>query len=102
MTSWVPRKVLTTPDLIDAIPGALDAWIRFAGRKQGLPNWAIAETRSAIERWRAEMMDLADDPDAAGPAKEFLAAAQAAGIDLGDQDALDTFVAGWNARSSIT
>jgi hypothetical protein len=46
MTSWVPRKVLTNPGLLEAIPAALDAWIRFAGRKQGLPDWAIAE-RSA-------------------------------------------------------
>jgi hypothetical protein len=28
-------------------------------------------------------------------------AAGAAGIDLANQDAVDTFVAGWNARSSI-
>ena len=101
MTSWVPRKVVTDPRLLEAIPRGLDAWIRFAGRKQGLPDWAIAETRAEIEGWRGEMMESANDPDTGGPGKQFLAAAEAAGIDLGNQDALDTFVAGWNARSSI-
>ena len=47
------------------------------------------------------MVRRSDDPVAAGPAKEFLAAAKASGIDLADQEALNTFVAGWNARSEV-
>jgi len=39
------------------------------------------------------------DPAAGGPAKQFLTAAQAAGIDVEDGAALRTFIAGWNARS---
>lgn len=35
-------------------------------------------------------------------AKQFLSVAQDAGIDLKDADALNTFVAGWNARSGIS
>jgi hypothetical protein len=36
---------------------------------------------------------------ARGPAKRFLAAAETAGVDLGDEQAVVSFVAGWNARS---
>ena len=99
MADWIPRKVLGDAELFSRLPTALDAWIRFAGRKSRLPEWAIADTREAIAQWHETMVRESEDPAAAGPAKQFIAAAQAAGIDLGDQDALDTFVAGWNARS---
>ncbi len=99
MAGWVPRKVLADPDLLEALPAALDAWVRFAGRKRRTPQWAIESTQEAIPRWRDEMRALASDPAAGGPAKQFLTAAQAAGIDVSDQDALATFMAGWNARS---
>jgi hypothetical protein len=100
MADWVPRKVLADEDLLAALPTALDAWVRFAGRKRGIPEWAIETTREAIPRWRDEMASAASDRAGGGPAKQFLMAAQEAGVDVTDQDALTTFVAGWNARSN--
>jgi hypothetical protein len=41
-----------------------------------------------------------DDPEAASPPKQYLTAAEKAGIDLELQDALKPFVAGSNARSA--
>lgn len=99
MAGWVPRKVLANGDLLQALPAALDAWVRFAGRKQGTPEWAIALTREAIPRRSDEMTSAASDPESGGAAKQFLTAAKEAGIDVTDQDALTTFIAGWNARS---
>ena len=99
MADWVPRKVLADEDLLERLPSALDAWVRFAGRRTGTPDWAVEETRMAIPRWRDEMMERGRDPAAAGPAKQFLTAAKAAGIDVENSDALDMFTAGWNARS---
>jgi hypothetical protein len=99
MADWIPRKVLADQGLFDRLPVALDAWVRFAGRKAGTPEWAVEETRKAIPRWRGEMIERGSDPAAGGPAKQFLAAAEAAGVDVEDGDALRTFVAGWNARS---
>ncbi len=99
MAGWVPRKVLADGDLFEALPGALDTWVRFAGRKAAIPEWAIEVTREAIPRWRDEMTTAGSDPANGGPAKQFLTAAQEAGIDVTDQDALITFMAGWNARS---
>jgi hypothetical protein len=99
MAGWIPRKVLAGPELYDALPPALDAWVRFAGRKSGTPEWAVKVTRDAIPRWRDEMVRSGSDPAAAGPGKQFLTAAQAAGIHVEDGDALRTFMAGWNARS---
>jgi hypothetical protein len=99
MADWIPRKVLADQDLLERVPSALDAWVRFAGRRVGTPAWAVDVTRKAIPRWRDEMIQRSRDPAAGGPAKQFLTAAKAAGIAVDDADALKTFIAGWNARS---
>jgi hypothetical protein len=99
MADWIPRKVLAGRDLLERVPSALDAWVRFAGRKVGTADWAIEETRMAIPFWRDEMVERASDPESGGPGKQFLTAAKAAGVDVEDGDALELFMAGWNARS---
>jgi hypothetical protein len=101
MADWIPRRVIGDAELFACLPSALDAWVRFAGRKSNLPDWAIAATLEAIPVWYDTMVERSDDPDAAGPTKQFLTAARQAGIDLEDKAALDTFVAGWNARSEV-
>jgi hypothetical protein len=101
MAEWIPRKVLADDGLFHCLPAALDAWVRFAGRKSNLPQWAIAATREAIQLWRETMIRRSDDPEAAGPAKGFMIAAKEAGVDVEDEQALKTFIAGWNARSAI-
>jgi hypothetical protein len=99
MANWIPRKVLADKDLFERLPSALDAWVRFAGRKAGTPDWAIEATRGAIPRCSNQMVERGSDPAAGGPGKQFLTAAKAAGVDVGDGDAQRTFMAGWNARS---
>jgi hypothetical protein len=99
MAGWIPSKVLGDRDLFERLPSALDAWVRFAGRKSKSPDWAVAATRAAIPRWRDEMVHRGNDPTAGGPAKQFLSAARRAGVDIEDGDALNSFIAGWNARS---
>lgn len=101
MLDWVPRKVITSPAMLHVLPEALDAWVRFAGRKRELPGRAIAVTLEAIGEFTAEMIERAADPDVAGPSKQFMLAAQEAGVDVEDAAALETFIAGWNARSGL-
>jgi hypothetical protein len=101
MTDWIPRKVLATPELLDRLPAALDAWVRFAARRRGIPDWAANETRGSIGKWVNEMVEAALDPLVGGPSKQFLLAAKAAGVDLEDEQALGTFIKGWNARSEL-
>lgn len=99
MTDWVPRKVMTTDAMLSVLPGALDAWVRFAAHKRGVPAQALAVTREAIADFTAEMLERASDPEVGGPSKRFLIAAEQAGVDIEDPDALNRFIAGWNARS---
>jgi Plasmid pRiA4b ORF-3-like protein len=101
MTDWIPRKVLATPEMLDRLPSALDAWVRFAARRRGIPDWAANENRGSIGKWVSEMVEAALDPSIGGPSKQFLLAAKAAGVDLEDEQALGTFIKGWNARSEL-
>lgn len=93
MANWIPRKVLADKGLFERLPSALDAWVWFAGRKAGSPEWAIEATREAIPRWCNQTVERGSDP-AGAPAKQFLTAAKAFGVDVGDGDALRTFMAG--------
>jgi len=81
--------VLADQGLSERLPSALDAWVRFAGRKSGMPDWAVEETRKAIPRWCGEMVERGSDPAAGGLAKQFLTAAKAAGVDVEDAGALE-------------
>jgi hypothetical protein len=49
MFHWGPHD-LVDREVFAHVPAALDAWVRFAGRKNGLPEWAIEDTRKAIPR----------------------------------------------------
>jgi hypothetical protein len=99
MTDWLPRKVLADHATFEAVPRALDAWVRYAGRRRGIPDWAIQATATAITDRTDEMLDRLGRPDDRGPSIEFLTAAKDAGIDPTDRDAIATFIAGWNASS---
>lgn len=99
MADWLPRKLLADRAMFEAVPGALDAWVRYAGRLRDIPAAAIAMNMAAIPQWTAAMLAGADDDQAAGPAKQFMLAAQAAGIDLADPQAINAFMAERNDRS---
>jgi hypothetical protein len=48
MLGWLPRKVLLSAADQNAIPHALDAWIRWSGRKRGLSDAAIGQTLDTL------------------------------------------------------
>jgi hypothetical protein len=99
MVDWLPRKLLAGADMFEAVPDALAGWVRYAGRVRAIPSHAIEMTVEAIAEWTEEMLARSADDLAGGPAKQFLAAAEDAGVDLGDEQAVASFIAGWNARA---
>jgi hypothetical protein len=48
LLDWLPRKVMLSAAEQEAIPHVLAAWTRWAGRRRGLGQKAIAETLDAI------------------------------------------------------
>jgi hypothetical protein len=97
MVDWIPRKVINPGDLLAAVPAALEAWIRFAGRTTGKPAWAIDATVDAIRRWHQAILDARSGPTVPASARGLLKAASQAGINFSDKAQLDAFIADWNS-----
>ena len=99
MTSWLARKVTVEPAFFERVTEVLPDWVRYAGRVRGVPAEPLSEASQAVEQFQDEMLEAVNDPDAWGPAKTFAVAAQAAGVDLTDPDALNAFVKKYNMVS---
>ena len=48
MLTWLPRKVLLSVADQNAMPHAVDAWIRWSGKKRGLSDAAIGQTLDVL------------------------------------------------------
>ena len=48
MLGWLPRKVLLSVADQNAMPHAVDSWIRWSGRKRGLSDAAIGQTLDVL------------------------------------------------------
>lgn len=101
MADWLPRKVMADDDYFTAVPDALEAWIRFAARKSDLPATALDVNLAAIPENAGLMFAALEDPRPESPTDELFAALEEAEIDVTDERALQTFIAGWNARSDL-
>lgn len=101
MADWLPRKVVADEPFFAAVGGALAAWVRYAARKRGQPPESVDLTLAAISEWEDQMHAAVADPDSAGPGAQLMAAMKEAGVDPTDEVALQTFLAGWNARSTL-
>jgi len=74
----------------------LSDWVRYAGRRRGVPAELLAEAVAAVATYREEMLATIDDPQARGPAKVFAAAAEDAGVDLTDPEAVERYIQRYN------
>jgi hypothetical protein len=96
MVDWLPRKVINPDAVLATLPAALEAWIRFAGRKTAKPAWAIDTTVDAIGHWHKAILDARKGPTVPASARQLLKAASQADIDLNDQAQLAASIPGRN------
>lgn len=96
MTSWLARKVTRDVDFFARVPEVLPDWVRYAGRRRGVPADALGEAVGAAGELATEMLDAVTDPDAWGPAKSFAVAALEADVDLTDAAEVERFVERYN------
>jgi hypothetical protein len=66
LLDWLPRKVLLAPAEQHAMPHVLAAWVRWAGRRQGLAADVIAETLDAVFDSMGTFAQVYHDPTAFG------------------------------------
>ena len=62
MLTWLPRKVLLSVADQNAMPHAVDAWIRWSGRKRGLSEAAIGQTLDVLFDSMATFSRIYRDP----------------------------------------
>lgn len=98
---WGPRKIAIDGDGFTLLPDVLAAWIRFVGRRRGIPEESITAAVEATYEHAPEMIQLSQEPEVWGPAKTMALAIQQRGIDLTDQTALEAFVAEVNRSGGI-
>jgi hypothetical protein len=79
----------------------LAAWIRFVGRRRGIPEASIGQAVEAAYGYAPEMIELSHDPANWGPAKTIALAVHQRGIDITNQAALDDFIAEVNRNGGI-
>jgi hypothetical protein len=96
MTSWLARKVTREPEFFRRVPDVLRDWVKYAGRRQGVPAVPLREAVAAVKRYGKEMLDAVGDPEAWGPAKTFAVAALDAGVDLTDRAEVERFMQRYN------
>lgn len=96
MVDWLPRKISGEAAFFERLPDVLADWVRYAGRRRGVPAAKLCEAVTAVAANRDEMLASAGDPDAWGPAKSFAAAALAAGVDLTDGEQVQRFIDRYN------
>jgi hypothetical protein len=88
MTGWLAHKVRAEVDFFERVPEVLRDWVRYAGRRRGVEPAGVAQAVMIVGLYRQPMLDAVADPERWGAAKAFLIAAERAGMDLADADAL--------------
>jgi hypothetical protein len=66
LLDWLPRKVLLLPAEQHAMPHVLAAWVRWAGRRQGVAAEMIAETLDAVFDSMGKFAQVYHDPTSFG------------------------------------
>jgi hypothetical protein len=97
MADWLPRKALLEVP-VDAVPDAVRSWVRFAGRRRGVPERLIKESVAAVARWTPEFERAINDPARFGPSKAIFGAMLDEGIDITEKASVDAWVRAFNER----
>ncbi len=72
LLDWLPRKVLLSPTEQEAVPHVLAAWVRWAGKRTGLPEEGIRATLDAVWDATAKFAEAYRDPAAFGLDRELV------------------------------
>ena len=96
-----PRRIAMDGNALTLLPDVLTAWIRFAGRRRGIPQPSIQAAVDAAYELAPEMIELSQDPDEWDLAKTVELAIRQRGIDMTDRQALDDFFEEVNTEGGI-
>lgn len=92
LSDWLPRKAVVEPAEVEALPDVLRRYVRYSARRKGLAEDVSGETLDAVDQFTAEFLEGMSDDERAGPAKELALGLRAAGIDLTDEAAVQSWI----------
>lgn len=98
LLAHAPQQLDSTPELISALPPAVDrylAWLDGAGRLRGD---ALPILRERVAALAPEYTARATDPASWSPGKALLIEMAQAGVDIEDPDAVEAWMADLSAR----
>ncbi|MUN35921.1 hypothetical protein [Actinomadura litoris] len=72
LLDWLPRKVLLSPTEQEAVPHVLAAWVRWAGKRTGLPDEGVRATLDAVWDATGKFAEAYRDPAAFGLDRELV------------------------------
>jgi hypothetical protein len=98
LLDWLPRKVSLDHDQQAALPDVLRHWLRFALTRRQVPEEWIVPVLEAVEQNLAEFRAAYDEDSNWGPAKTVAAYLTGRGIDLTDNDAVQSAMREYNAE----
>jgi len=99
MLDFLPRKASLDAGQIRALPSVLRSWVRYALTRRGLDEDHIEATMDVVGRLESEFRREATNPDNFGPAKAVTNAMLADRVDLLDEEAVEAWLDGFNART---
>ena len=94
-----PRKitVLDRADTEDTIPAVRD-FLAYLAESEGMPEDIARRLNRELDRIAPRFADAVMDPSNWGMARSLVQAMAADGVDMGDQDAVDRWIAAYNTR----
>jgi hypothetical protein len=98
MLAHAPQQLDSNPELVSALPPAVDrylAWLDAAGRLRGDD---LAILRESVASLAPEYTTRATDPASWSPGKALLVEMAGAGVDINDPDAVEAWMADLGAR----
>lgn len=98
LLDWVPRSAILDPTDRALLPLVLDAWVRWAGRKRGVPARDVARTVATLASLRARFVELSGDQTLRDPATQAVASMLGDGVDLADEEAVARWIERYNAE----
>lgn len=69
LLGWLPRTGLLDRRYVDVVPAVLQAWVRYAGRRNGLSAASVDGVLAAVRAFVPRFAETYDDPSAWGPAR---------------------------------
>ena len=98
LIAWIPAKVVCDDESLDAVESVFPRWLRFAAEWRGLDKELLEMNLATARESFSDMRADSADPSKRSQTTNIVADMIADGVDLGDDAAVQAWIAAYNAR----